>query len=309
MATEVDQSGDVEPWLRSDAYKKAVKDRARTLIVGCLGLLTAIFVWAIPAFRKEAPGLTSAGSAWFAVAISVAYFRYYTAQRRFQEEQESSFGGGGSRATGFSDALTRSRREMTKNRLIYGNQFRNADRNGQAAMILGFIFITGFPAVTVFLAKAPSSRAVFAGVAIIGAAYSAYISKTFIAVRDSAQERYDRVSSLIELEDAFLRVERLVHDAPTMTKPDRLNLIKEIFEARLRAIQITLENPSQVNARSGSPSRRRKTWPGRTLASGSLMRIPPARSDMQKVVEALLELGSRLALDETAGIANEDETD
>jgi len=155
MATEVDQSGDIEPWLRYDAYKKAAKDRGRTLIVGCLGLLTAISVWAIPAFRKEAPGLTSVGPAWFAIAISAAYFRYYTAQRRFQEEQESSFEGSRGRATGFSDALTHSRREMTKNRLIYGNQFRNADRNGQAAMIRGLYLHNWFPRCYCALGEGP----------------------------------------------------------------------------------------------------------------------------------------------------------
>jgi hypothetical protein len=315
MANEVDQNGGVRPWLGSDAYNKAAKDRRRTLVVGCLGLLTAILVWAIPAFHKEAPRLITVGSAWFALAVPVTYFRYFTAQRRFQEEQESGFADDGSGVTGYPAERRRTLREMTKNRIIYGNQFRNADRNSQAAMILGFIFITGFAAVAVFLAKAPSSRGVLAGVAVVGAAYSAYISKTFLAVRESAQERYDRISSLIELEDAFLGAERMVHDTPTLTRHDRLILMKEIFEARLRAIQMTLENPGQINARSGSPSRRRKAWPSRRLiptdgrlVSGSSMSIPPARSDVQKVVERfLLELGSRLALNETADIANEDD--
>src|ERR1700676_3018576 len=96
------------------------------------------------------------------------------------------------------DELIRSRRVMAKNRLIYGNQARNADRNSQAAMILGFIFITGFAGV-VFATKTPSSRAFFASISVIGVAYSAYISKTFNAVRESALERYDRVTFMIEL--------------------------------------------------------------------------------------------------------------
>jgi hypothetical protein len=317
MANEVDQNGGARPWLGSDAYNKAAKDRRRTLVVGYLGLLIAILVWAIPAFHKEAPRLITVGSAWFALAIPVTYFRYYTAQRRFQEGQESGFADDGSGVTGFSDERRRILHEMTKNRLIYENQFRNADRNSHAAIILGFIFITGSAVVTEFLAKAPSSRGVFAGVAVVGTVYSAYITKTFFAVRDSALERYDRVSFRIEQEDAFLRAERMVHDTPTLTKHDRLILMKEIFEVRLRAIQMTLENPGQINSRSGSPSRRRKAWPGRRLiptdqrlVSGSSMSMPPVRSDVQKFVERfLLELGSRLAFNETAEIANDDDDD
>ena|ERR1700676_1428396 len=193
------------------------------------------------------------------------------------------------------DELIRSRRVMAKNRLIYGNQARNADRNSQEAMILGFIFITGFAAVTVLLAKAPSSRAFFASIAVIGAAYSAYISKTFNAVRESALERYDRVTSLMELEDAFLHAERIVHDTPTMTKSERLILMKEIFEARLKAIQITLENPGQIGARFGTHARRRKASSGRRL-------IPIDRRQAG-------ERGARLALDQAAGIVSEDEGD
>jgi hypothetical protein len=93
---------------------------------------------------------------------------------------------------------------------MYQNQASNADRNSQAATILGLIFITSFAAIAVFVAKVPSSRAVFAGVAVVGAAYSAYISKTFMVQRESALERYDRVSFRIELEDAFLLAERII---------------------------------------------------------------------------------------------------
>jgi hypothetical protein len=186
-------------------------------------------------------------------------------------------------------------------------------------MILGFIFITGFAAVTVFLAKAPSSRVVFAGVALAGAAFSAYISRTFIAVRESALKRYDRVSSRMELEDAFLHAERIVRDTSTMTRSERLLLMKEIFEARLWAIRSLLEEPDQIGDRFGAPARRRKALTGKRRVpsdrhAGPVSRpsigVSPPRSAMQENLQAfLLELGSRLQLDETVGTFSDDEAD
>lgn len=302
-------------WLESKAYQKAAKDRRLYLIVGGVGLVAGVLTWAVPSFHKEAPGLVAAGPVWFGIAVSVTFFRYYIAQRRWQERQEFVGRDTGSEVLGFRGELKRSRDEMARSRLMYQNQASNADRNSQAATILGLIFITSFAAIAVFVAKVPSSRAVFAGVAVVGAAYSAYISKTFMVQRESALERYDRVSFRIELEDAFLLAERIIHDTSGLGKSERLDLITEVFEARLRAIDKFMEKPDGIDGRFRASARRGKGLTRRRRPSDNrhtgpadqpLAGVSRSSIDLQELQSFLLEKGARLQLDNGTGIVSDE---
>lgn len=328
MTDEAGRSGDSrdglrpdDEWLRSKAYEKAAKDRRLSLIVGGVGLVAGILTWAVPSLRKEAPGLMTAGPVWFGVAVSVTFFRYYTAQRRWQERQEFATRDSGSAAPGFAGELDRSRDEMDRSRLMYRNQAGNSNRNSQAAMILGLIFITGFAAAAVFVAKASSSRFVFVGVGAVGAAYSAYISKTFIAQRESSQERYDSVLSRIEheynFEYKFSLAERMIHDTSGLSKPERLTLTTKLLEVRLLAIEKFMEKPDKAGDWSSAPAYRRRGLARRGWRADDRRADPvdqppmdtsPASLDPQKVLQALfLDLGSRLQLDPGAGTSSNGE--
>jgi hypothetical protein len=89
MTDEPARSAASVDWLHAADYSAAKKARRLTMTAGGVGLLAGILSWSVPAFHKLAPGLTTTGPAVFAAAIAVAYFRYYTALRRFQEKHLS----------------------------------------------------------------------------------------------------------------------------------------------------------------------------------------------------------------------------
>lgn len=266
MADENSRRDDPGNWILSPDYERAVKDRRRTLILGSLGLGAGTLAWVSPLARGEALHLIEAGAAWFVLAGTVAYFRYYAALRRYQEKQETADLAAGGAVPGFPYELMRSRRQMAKNILMYGNQARNSDRNSQAAMILGLLILTG-AATALMLVKSRSAQVVFGGVGVVGAAYSAYISRTFNAVRESALERFERVSSRMEREDDFLLAERMIHDISEIDNPELQAMMREIHQARLKIIERHLESGHAVD-RPAIPSPRRKAITVRKLARG-----------------------------------------
>jgi hypothetical protein len=154
---------------------------------------------------------------------------------------------------------------MDQDRLVYRNQARNADRNSQVAMVVGFIILVASAVAEVFLVKTPSSRTFSAGVAAVGTVgtdFFAYISRMFNATRESALDGYASVSRQLELEDSFLSAERLIHETLSMTKSERVALIKKILEARLVAIRAFQEDPNRI----GAPARHRRTLIARRRA-------------------------------------------
>lgn len=318
MADENGRRDDPGGWILSPDYDRAVKDRRRTLVLGSLGLGVGTVAWVSPLARGGALHLIEAGAVWFVLAGAVAYFRYYAALRRYQEKQESADLAAGSAVPGFPYELMRSRRQMAKNILMYGNQARNSDRNSQAAMILGLLILTG-AAAALMLVKSRSAQVVFGGVGVVGAAYAAYISRTFNAVRESALERFDRVSSRMEREDDFLLAERMIHDIPKIDNPELQAMMREILEARLIAIQSHPES-AQVGDRPTLPAPRRKTITVRKVVRGDRRlghgnRLParpsPARPGLQEAMEAIQALlqtfGVRLSPDGEAWPADDDE--
>lgn len=194
---------------------------------------------------------------------------------------------------------------------MYENQARNSDRNSQAAMILGLLILTG-AAVALLLVKSRSAQVVSGGLAVVGAAYSAYISKTFMTVRESALERHDRVLSEIVLENRFLDAERLIHDISSESQ--RQALIKEVFKARLEAIQSARHEHGRAADRLGrSPVRkaitaRRSVRRSRNTGGNRLPVIAPqARQGRREAIEALLlTLGYPASLDEEVWTTGDD---
>ena len=314
------RSGSGDYWLGSDDYRKAKKDRRPTLIISYIGLLAGVLAWSVPVLRKEAPGLITAGLAVFAVAVSIAYIRFYTAERRWQERQESASMENGS---GFPAELEISHKKMAKDYLMYRNQARNSDRNSQAAMVIGFIILTGCVVIGVFLANMPSYRTFSTGAVAFGAVgtvFAAYISKMFNAARESALERYDCVSFRMELEDSFLRAERMVRDKSTITESEQAALMK-ILDARLETIRILLEEPNQIGDRFGTFARYRAALTDKGQAPRarrlgpasrpmSAIGMSPSRPNQQESIEAvLLQLASRLPLEGGTGPRDDEQDD
>jgi hypothetical protein len=124
--------------------------------------------------------------------------------------------------------ITHSR--MSEYHIIVTGQARSSFRAAQVAMVIGFAMLVGF-AVVAAEAKTTAAAVSAGGLGAVGAAFAAYIGKTFIRSQESAASHlrayFDQPLEL----SRYLAAERLLADAADLTAEQRAAIVSSLVQS------------------------------------------------------------------------------
>jgi hypothetical protein len=189
-----------KPWPKEPNRQRAELERNVTVALSGMALIVVVVIWYDAGLRKSfaIPAMVAAGL--FVGLICTAYIRYVLARIRSEENQGAII-----RETARKeidrlssdpdsvDILKITHLQMEEYNQLAKTQAQSADRNSQIAMTLGLLILASGAVAFIALRGSSSKFALFGvgAISVIGAAFTAFITRTFMAVRESASKQFE----------------------------------------------------------------------------------------------------------------------
>jgi hypothetical protein len=193
-----------------------------------MALIVALVIWYDTSLRKSFAVLAMVAAGLFVALIGTAYIRYVLARIRDDENQGAIIRETARREIDelssnpdSVDILKITHLQMEEYNQIAKTQAQSADRNSQIAMTLGLLILASAAVTFIVLRSSPSKFALFGvgAISVIGAAFTAFITRTFMAVRESASKQFEEAIKQPTIIRLNLLAELLTYKLPPRELP------------------------------------------------------------------------------------------